>query len=110
MTNKLDERQEIELEAAVLRRLLRHFDEHKEVQNIDLMTLAGFCRNCLSKWFVEAAKERGLRVDLESAREKVYGMPYSEWKERYQPAATEEQLARLAAVEKAKAEKAKAGK
>jgi hypothetical protein len=110
MTNKLTESQETELEAAVLRRLLRHFDEHKEVQNIDLMTLAGFCRNCLSKWFVEAAKERGLTVDLDSAREKVYGMPYSVWKERYQPAATEEQLARLATVEKAKAEKAQAGK
>ena len=110
MTNKLTERQEIELEAAVLRPLLRHFDEHKEVQNIELMTLAGFCRNCLSKWFVEAAKERNLDVDLDSAREKIYGMPYSEWKERYQPAATEEQLARLAAVEKAKAEKGKGGK
>jgi hypothetical protein len=110
MTNKLNERQEIELEAAVLRRLLRHFDEHKEVQNIDLMTLAGFCRNCLSKWFVEAAKERGLTVDLDSAREKIYGMPYAEWKQRYQPAATDEQLARLAAVEKAKAEKANTGK
>ncbi|HXS80557.1 MAG TPA: DUF1244 domain-containing protein [Gammaproteobacteria bacterium] len=110
MTDKLNEREEMELEAAVLRRLLRHFDEHKEVQNIELMTLAGFCRNCLSKWFVEAAKERGLEVDLDSAREKIYGMPYSEWKERYQPAATEEQLARLAAVEKAKAGKAKAGK
>ncbi|HSC16669.1 MAG TPA: DUF1244 domain-containing protein [Gammaproteobacteria bacterium] len=106
----MTEREETELEAAVLRRLLRHFDEHKEVQNIDLMTLAGFCRNCLSKWFVEAAKERGLTVDLDSARERIYGMPYSEWKERYQPAATDEQLARLAAVEKAKAEKAKAGK
>jgi hypothetical protein len=102
MTDKLNEAQEIELQAAVLRRLLRHFDEHKEVQNIDLMTLAGFCRNCLSKWFVEAAKERGLDVDLESAREKIYGMPYSEWKERYQPPATEEQLQRLAVAEKAK--------
>jgi uncharacterized protein len=110
MTDKLTERQEIELEAAVLRRLLRHFDEHKEVQNIELMTLAGFCRNCLSKWFVEAAKERGVDVNLDSAREKIYGMPYSQWKERYQPPATEEQLARLAAVEKAKAEKGKAGK
>jgi uncharacterized protein len=109
MTDKLNEREELELEAAVLKRLLRHFDEHKEVQNIELMTLAGFCRNCLSKWFVEAAKERGLEVDLDSAREKIYGMPYSEWKERYQPPATEEQLARLAAVEKAKAAKAKAG-
>ena len=107
---KLTAQQEVELEAAVLRRLLRHFDEHKEVQNIELMTLAGFCRNCLSKWFVEAAGERGLSVDPDKAREKVYGMPYSEWKERYQPPATEEQLARLAAAEKAKAEKAKAGK
>jgi uncharacterized protein len=107
MTTKLTERDEIELEAAVLRRLLRHFDEHKEVQNIELMTLAGFCRNCLSKWFVEAAKERDLDVDLDSAREKIYGMPYSEWKERYQPPATEEQLARLAAAEKAKSAKPK---
>ena len=110
MTNKLTERQEIDLEAAVLRRLLRHFDEHKEVQNIELMTLAGFCRNCLSKWFVEAAKEQGLAVDPDKAREKIYGMPYSEWKERYQPPATEEQLARFAAAEKAKAEKGKAAK
>jgi hypothetical protein len=112
MTDKLTEREETELEAAVLRRLLRHFDEHKEVQNIELMTLAGFCRNCLSKWFVEAAKERGLSVDPDKAREKIYGMPYSEWKERYQPAATEEQLARFAAAEKAKAAKdgGKAGK
>src|SRR5262245_47488479 len=110
MTDSLTNNQQVELEAAVLKRLLRHFDEHKEVQNIELMTLAGFCRNCLSKWFVEAAKERGLTVDLDSAREKIYGMPYSEWKERYQPPATEEQLARLAAVKKAKAAaKAKAG-
>jgi len=110
MTNKLTERQEIDLEAAVLRRLLRHFDEHKEVQNIELMTLAGFCRNCLSKWYVEAAKERGLDVDADKAREKVYGMPYAEWKERYQPPATEEQLARFAAAEKAKAATSTAGK
>jgi len=110
MTDKLTEPQETELEAAVLRRLLRHFDEHKEVQHIELMTLAGFCRNCLSKWFVEEAKQRGLTVDLDSAREKIYGMPYSEWKDRYQPPATEEQLARLAAVEKAKAAKAKPAK
>ena len=111
MTDKLTERQETELEAAVLRRLLRHLDEHKEVQNIELMTLAGFCRNCLSKWFVEAAKERGLDVDPDKAREKIYGMPYPEWKARYQPPATEEQLARFAAAEKAKAAKAdEAGK
>jgi hypothetical protein len=104
MTDTLTPRDEIELEAAVLRRLLRHFDEHKEVQNIELMILAGFCRNCLSKWFVEAAKERGLTVALDEAREKIYGMPYSEWKHRYQPPATEEQLARFAKAEKANAE------
>jgi hypothetical protein len=102
MTDQLTEGEQIELEAAVLRRLLRHFDEHKDVQNIELMILAGFCRNCLSKWLVEAAGERGLRVDLDTARERIYGMPYAEWKDRYQPAATEEQLARFAAAEKAK--------
>ena len=105
MTDPLTERQEVELEAAVLRRLLRHFDEHKDVQNIELMILAGFCRNCLSKWFVEAGAERGIKVELEQARQKIYGMPYSEWKERYQPPATEEQLARFAAVEQAKGKK-----
>ena len=105
MTDPLTERQEVELEAAVLRRLLRHFDEHKDVQNIELMILAGFCRNCLSKWFVEAGAERGIKVELEQARQKIYGMPYSQWKERYQPPATEEQLARLAAVEQAKGKK-----
>jgi hypothetical protein len=105
MTDPLTERQEVELEAAVLRRLLRHFDEHKDVQNIELMILAGFCRNCLSKWFVEAGAERGIKVELEQARQKIYGMPYSQWKERYQPPATEEQLARFAAVEQAKGKK-----
>jgi uncharacterized protein len=105
MTDKPTERDEVELEAAVLRRLLRHLDENKDVQNIELMTLAGFCRNCLGKWYVEAARERGLAVDHEKARERIYGMPYAQWKERYQPPATEEQLARFAAAEKAKAEK-----
>jgi hypothetical protein len=107
-SNDLTRRDEIELEAAVLRRLLRHFDERKDVQNIELMILAGFCRNCLSKWFVEAAKDRGIAVDIDAAREKIYGMPYAEWKDRHQPPATEEQLARFAAAEKAKAEKPKA--
>jgi hypothetical protein len=91
---------EVELEAAVLRRLLQHFDERKDVQNIELMILAGFCRNCLSRWMVEAAEERGATLDMERAREKVYGMPYSEWKERHQPPATEEQLARFAEAER----------
>jgi uncharacterized protein len=97
---------DVELEAAVLRRLLRHFDERKDVQNIELMILAGFCRNCLSRWMMEAAQERGVALDMERAREKVYGMPYSEWKERHQEPATEEQLARFAEAEKRVAERA----
>ncbi len=99
---QLDPQQEIELEAAVLRRLLKHFDERKDVQNIELMILAGFCRNCLSKWLVEAAAEKGVAVDLEWAREKIYGMPYSEWKAHHQAPATAEQLARFEAAERAK--------
>ena len=95
----VDEREATEIEAAVLRRLLKHFDEHKEVQNIELMILAGFCRNCLSKWYVEAARERGHNVELEQARERIYGMPYSEWKSSYQAPATPEQLARMEAKE-----------
>ena len=81
------------IEAAVFRRLVKHLDENKEVQNIDLMNLAGFCRNCLSKWYVAAAGERGVDVDYETARERVYGIPYSEWKARYQGQASPEQLA-----------------
>lgn len=84
-----------DIEAAVLRRLLRHLDDHKEVQNIDLMNLAGFCRNCLAKWYVAAAAERGEDVGYEQAREKIYGMPYEEWKKLYQAPATPEQLAKL---------------
>ena len=102
--------QEIELEAAVLRRLLRHFDERKDVQNIELMILAGFCRNCLSKWLVEAAQERGIELDIERAREKVYGVPYAEWKERHQQPATDEQLARFEAAERRAAERRAADK
>lgn len=96
----MDERTEIELDAAVFRRLLRHFDERKDVQNIDLMILAGFCRNCLSKWYVEAAKERGIDIDLDAARRRVYGMPYDEWKAKYQPPATPEQLAKFEETQK----------
>jgi hypothetical protein len=101
---------EVELEAAVLRRLLKHFDERKDVQNIELMILAGFCRNCLSKWLVEAAEERGVDFDIERAREKVYGMPYDEWKQRHQQPATEEQLARFADAERRSAERRAAQK
>ncbi len=82
-----------ELEAAAFRRLLKHLDERKDVQNIDLMNLAGFCRNCLSKWYMAAAEEKGLSVDYDAAREHIYGMPYSEWKEKHQQPATPEQLA-----------------
>ncbi|PCJ38357.1 MAG: deoxycytidine triphosphate deaminase [Cellvibrionales bacterium] len=84
---------ETEIEAAVFRRFLKHLDEHKEVQNIELMNLADFCRNCLSKWYVAEAEERGESIDYESARERVYGMPYSEWKGKHQRPATAEQLA-----------------
>ena len=72
------------IEAAVFRRLLRHLDANKQVQNIDLMELAGFCRNCLAKWYVAAAEEREAAVDYEAARERVYGMPYRDWKRRHQ--------------------------
>ncbi|NVJ62019.1 MAG: DUF1244 domain-containing protein [Gammaproteobacteria bacterium] len=81
-----------EIEAAAFRRLLKHLDEHKEVQNIELMILADFCRNCLSKWMVAAAQERDVELDYEAAREHVYGMPYSEWKDKYQTEATPEQM------------------
>ena len=88
------------IEAAVFRRLLQHLDSRKDVQNIDLMNLAGFCRNCLSKWYAEAAGEAGVELDKESAREIVYGMPYAEWKARYQTEATPEQAAQFAAQQK----------
>ena len=85
------------IEAAVFRRLVQHLDENRDVQNIDLMNLAGFCRNCLSKWYVAAAEECGEDVDYESARERVYGMPYSEWKAKFQGQASAEQQAAFAA-------------
>ena len=83
------------LEAAVFRRLLAHMDERTDVQNIDLMNLAGFCRNCLSKWYVAAADERGIDVDYESAREIVYGMAYSDCKKQYQTDANPQQMAQF---------------
>jgi hypothetical protein len=87
----MDKQTLTDVEAAVFRRLLEHLDSRKDAQNIDLMNLAGFCRNCLSKWYVAAASERGFDVDYEAAREMVYGMPYGEWKDKYQLEATEEQ-------------------
>jgi uncharacterized protein len=92
----LDERTREQLEAAAFRTLVEHLRAHPEVQNIDLMNLAGFCRNCLSKWYRAAALERGLDLSDEQAREAVYGMPYAEWKTKHQAAATPEQQARLA--------------
>ncbi len=84
---------EEKIEAAVFRRLLEHLDSRKDAQNIDLMNLAGFCRNCLSKWYMAAAEEQGVSVDYDKARERVYGMPYDEWKRLYQTEATAEQRA-----------------
>ncbi|MBX2807650.1 MAG: DUF1244 domain-containing protein [Cellvibrionaceae bacterium] len=81
-----------EIEAAVFRRLVAHLDRHKEVQNIDLMNLAGFCRNCLSKWYKTEAETRDIAMDYEAVRETIYGMPYSEWKQHYQKPASAEQL------------------
>ncbi|MEX1198121.1 MAG: DUF1244 domain-containing protein [Pseudohongiellaceae bacterium] len=91
----MDENTQQALEAATFRRLLSHLDDNKDVQNIDLMNLAGFCRNCLAKWYAAEAQSRGLDVDYEKARERVYGMPYAEWKDRYQQPATEEQLSKM---------------
>ncbi len=85
------------IEAAVFRRLVQHLDENRDVQNIDLMNLAGFCRNCLSKWYVAAAEEQGESVDYEAARERVYGMPYAEWKAQFQGEASAGQQAAFAA-------------
>lgn len=81
-----------ELEAAVLRRLIAHLDSRSDVQNIDLMNLAGFCRNCLSKWYVAAAAEKNIALDYENARERIYGVPYEEWKAQHQTPANTEQL------------------
>ncbi len=83
---------ETEIKARVLDRLIEHFDNHKEVQNIDLMILAKFCRNCLSKWTVKEGQELGVDVDIDAARRMIYKMDYAEWKEKHQQAATQEQL------------------
>ena len=101
-TSGISENQREAIEAAVYRRLVDHLRSKPEVQNIDLMNLADFCRNCLSKWYVAAAEERGVALDYDAAREIVYGMPYAEWKSRYQKEATPEQMAAFEAREKAK--------
>jgi uncharacterized protein len=96
--NPIDPRLQTELEAAILRRLIEHLRARSEVQNIDLMNLAGFCRNCLANWYEDAAKARGARVSRDEARKFIYGMPYEEWKARYQREATDEQKKTFAAT------------
>ena len=92
----MDKATQTELEAAAFRTLVAHLRERTDVQNIDLMNLSGFCRNCLSKWYRAAAEEKGLEMSYDDAREIVYGMPYGEWKEKYQSEATAEQKAAFA--------------
>ncbi|NVK33353.1 MAG: DUF1244 domain-containing protein [Rhodobacteraceae bacterium] len=89
----MDAKTQTELEAAAFRRLIAHLQERTDVQNIDMMNLTGFCRNCLSRWYSEEAAERNLDVNQDAARKIVYGMPYAEWKEKYQREATADQKA-----------------
>ena len=96
----MDKQTQTELEAAAFRKLLSHLDENKDVQNIDLMITGNFCRNCLSKWLVSEAKEREVDLDMDAAKEWVYKMPYSEWKEKHQLPATDEQMAAFNARQK----------
>src|SRR4051794_9551378 len=95
----MDEKTRIELEAAAFRQLVAHLRERHDVQNIDMMNLAGFCRNCLSRWYEEAAAEKGIAMDKMAAREIIYGMPYAEWTARHQSEADE---SKKAAFEKAR--------
>ena len=91
----IDDKTRTELEAAAFRRLVGHLRERTDVQNIDLMNLAGFCRNCLSNWLKDAADEKGVPLSKDESREAVYGMPYDAWKEKHQTQATAEQMAAL---------------
>ena len=91
----MDQQQKTEVEAAAFRRLLKHLDDNKDVQNIDLMILANFCRNCLGKWYHSAAEELGVAMTAEQARAAIYSLPYAQWQEHYQKPATPEQLAAL---------------
>ena len=88
----IDDKTRTELEAAAFRRLVSHFRERTDVQNIDLMNLSGFCRNCMSKWYMAAANEMGEEMDYDQAREAIYGMPFGEWKENHQAKANDEQI------------------
>lgn len=97
MSQPIDAQTQLELEAAAYRRLRDHLQKRTDVQNIDLMILGGFCRNCLSAWIQDAANERGIAMDKADARELVYGMPYEQWRDQYQTEATPEQSAALKA-------------
>tara|TARA_B100000029_G_scaffold286912_1_gene280623 strand:- start:283 stop:600 length:318 start_codon:yes stop_codon:yes gene_type:complete len=94
----IDEQTQVELEAAAFRTLTAHLLKRNDVQNIDIMNLAGFCRNCLSKWYLAAANERGIEMTMDDARESVYGMTYDEWKSTYQKEATAEQQSKFKKV------------
>jgi hypothetical protein len=96
--SEIDPKTAQELEAAVFQRLVKHLRERPDVQNIDLMNLANFCRNCLSNWYRDAAQEKGIELSKEASREIVYGMPYGEWKDKYQTEASAEKLARFEEV------------
>ena len=97
MSDKMDAQTQIELEAAAYRRLRDHLQKRTDVQNIDLMILGGFCRNCLSGWMQNAANDKGIEMNKSEARELVYGMPYEEWRDKHQTEATPEQMAALKA-------------
>jgi hypothetical protein len=100
MSTEMTPDQQTQLDAAIARRLIAHLDERKDVQNIDLMILADFCRNCLSKWYKQAADDLGVAVSDDEARERIYGMPYGQWKAQHQLPATDEQMAAFNSREK----------
>jgi len=91
MSDQLDDQTRTELEAAAFRGLVKHLQKRTDAQNIDIMNLAGFCRNCLSKWYMAEAEARGIEMDYDQAREAIYGMPYGEWKDKHQAPASDEQ-------------------
>ena len=92
MANHIDDQTRIELEAAAFRGLIKHLQARTDAQNIDIMNLAGFCRNCLSKWYMAEAKVRGVEMSYDQAREVIYGMPFSQWKDKHQDEASEDQM------------------
>lgn len=100
MSPEIDPRTRTEIEAAAFRKLLQHLQKYPEVQNLDLMNLAYFCRNCISKWYAGAAADHGVELDYDQAREIVYGMPYGEYKKHHQREATPEKLEKFAAAER----------